>query len=203
MEMPRLYVLSAPSGAGKTTLCRRLIESVPELGYSVSYTTRRPRLGEVDGVDYSFINRNRFEAMIKAGEFLEWAEVFGCHYGTGSRRVAEKLESGINVIVDIDIAGARQIKSSFPEAVFIFILPPTFRELIRRLKARGTESEADLQNRLNEAKAEIEARKMYDYLVVNDSIDRALGDLVSLIKLERLRMPDHDARFWEDFYKET
>jgi guanylate kinase len=201
--MPRLFVLSAPSGAGKTTLCRHLIASVPELGYSVSYTTRRPRPGEVDGVDYSFVNRGRFEAMIEAGEFLEWAKVFGRYYGTGRQRVAEKLESGINVIVDIDIAGARQIKSSFPQAVFIFILPPTFRELIRRLKARGTEGEAELRKRLNEAEAEIEARKMYDYLVINDSLDRAVDDLISLINLERLRMPDDDDQFWKNFYEEA
>jgi len=201
--MPRLFVLSAPSGAGKTTLCRRLLASVPELGYSVSYTTRRPRPGEVDGVDYSFIDRGRFEAMIEAGDFLEWAEVFGHYSGTGRQRVIEKLESGLNVLVDIDVAGARQIKASFPEAVFIFILPPTLQELIRRLKARGTEGEDELQKRLNEASVEIKARKMYDYLIINDSIDRAVDDLISLVNLEKLRMPDDDDRFWKDFYKET
>lgn len=201
--MPRLFVLSAPSGAGKTTLCRRLVKSAPELAYSVSYTTRPPRAGEVDGVDYSFVSRGHFEAMVEAGEFLEWAEVFGCFYGTGRKRVFEKLDSGLNVIADIDIAGARQIKTSFPRAVFIFILPPTFRELIQRLDSRGTEGNAEMRKRLDEAKVEIEAGKMYDYLIINDSIDRAVSDLESLISTERLGMPDDGDRFWTDFFKET
>ncbi len=200
--MPRLFVLSAPSGAGKTTLCRRLVKSVPELSYSVSYTTRPPRAGEVDGVDYSFVSRGHFESMAEAGEFLEWAEVFGCFYGTGGKRVIEKLDSGLNVIVDIDIAGARQIKTSFPQAVFIFILPPTFQELIHRLESRGTEGIVEMRERLDEAKVEIEAGKMYDYLIINDSVDRAVSDLESLITTERLRMPDGGDRFWTDFFKE-
>ena len=201
--MPRLFVLSAPSGAGKTTLCRRLVKSVPELAYSVSYTTRPPRAGEVDEVDYSFVSRGRFENMVEAGEFLEWAEVFGCFYGTGKKRVIEKLDSGLNVMVDIDIAGARQIKISFPQAVFIFILPPTFRELIHRLESRGTEGKLEMRQRLDEAKVEIEAGKMYDYLIINDSIDRAVDDLESLITAERFRMPDDGDRFWTNFFKET
>ncbi len=154
-------------------------------------------------MDYSFVSRGHFETMVEAGEFLEWAEVFGCFYGTGRKRVIEKLDSGLNVIVDIDIAGARQIKTSFPRAVFIFILPPTFRELIHRLESRGTEGNAEMRKRLDEAKVEIEARKMYDYLIINDSIDRAVGDLRSLITTERLRMPDDGDRFWADFFKDT
>ncbi len=200
--MPRLIVVSAPSGAGKTTVCRRLIKQVPGLVYSVSYTTRKPRPGEKDGVDYFFCDRSRFETMIEKGEFLEWAEVFGNYYGTGRQWVMEQLEKGFDVLVDIEIIGARQIKAAFPKAVFIFILPPTFQELVRRLEFRGTEGEAERKQRLNQARTEIEAHQMYDYLVINDEIDQAVNSLATLVQAERLRLPKDD-QFWTHFFQDA
>ncbi|MBW2050714.1 MAG: guanylate kinase [Deltaproteobacteria bacterium] len=197
--MPQLIVVSAPSGAGKTTICRRLVEKVGGLAYSVSYTTRKPRPKEKEGVDYFFCDRPRFDAMIEAGEFLEWAEVFGNYYGTSRQWVLKQLENGLDVLVDIEIAGARQIKNTFPEAVFIFIVPPTFEELVHRLELRGTEGESELRQRLEQARTEIEAHKMYDYLVINDDLDRAVQDLVTVVQAERLRLPKSD-QFWRRFF---
>lgn len=197
--MSQLFVVSAPSAAGKTTLCRRLLESRPQLAYSVSFTTRPPRPGEEDGRDYFFVDRDRFQRMIEEKAFLEWAEVFGQFYGTGRDWVAGTLAAGQDVLVDIDIAGARQIKANFNDAVFIFIVPPSFEELTRRLRNRSTESEEQVRVRLNRAREEIEARHMYDYLVVNDSIDRALDDLQAVIRAERLRTSRSEP-FWADFF---
>jgi len=195
-------VVSAPSGAGKTTICRRLVEQVPDLFYSVSYTTRKPRPGEKEGVDYFFCDRSRFEAMIEAGEFLEWAEVYGHYYGTGRQKVLQQLKNGRDVLVDIEIVGARQIKAAFPEAVFIFILPPTFQELAHRLELRGTEDEAEQDKRLSQARTEIEAHQMYDYLVINDEVDRAVEDLIMLVRAERLHLPKDD-QFWRRFFQDS
>jgi len=198
--MPRLFVVSAPSGAGKTTLCRQLMHIVPDLAYSVSFTTREPRLGEIEGEDYFFIDQGRFEAMIEAGEFLEWAEVFGHFYGTSRKLVEEQMKEGNDVLLDIDVIGAHQIKKNLPEAVFIFILPSVFHKLIRRLEARGTENGLARQQRLDQARIEIEAHHMYDYLVINDEVDRAVADLMTLIQAERLRLPK-EKEFWDNFFR--
>ena len=195
----RLFVVSAPSGAGKTTLCRRLLQTTGNLEYSVSYTTRAPRSGEKDGWDYNFLSPEQFKAMIDEGGFLEWAEVFGRYYGTGRPWVMERLNRDVNVLVDVDVAGARQIKQNFPEASFIFILPPTLEELSVRLKKRGTESDDDLAVRLGRARAEIEQKDLYDYLVVNDRVDRAVEDLTAIIRAEGLRLSLAD-NFWPEFY---
>ena len=197
--MASLFVVSAPSGAGKTTLCRRILSNLNDLAYSVSYTTRSPRFGEKDGVDYHFISREIFHEMIDRGAFLEWAEVFGRFYGTGRDWVASRLAEGLDVLVDIDVAGARQIKNNFPAAVLVFVLPPTMAELDRRLRDRGTETEQDLETRLNHAAKEIEARDMYDYLVVNDRLEQAEADLRGVILAQRLRM-DRAEKFWPRFF---
>ncbi len=197
--MGRLFIVSAPSGAGKTTLCSRLLPLGLDLVYSVSYTTRIPRPGETDGQDYFFISEDRFREMIQDGGFLEWAEVFGRFYGTGRDWVQKQLDLGRNVLLDVDIAGARQIKESSPEAVFIFILPPTLSELGRRLRARHTETDEQLQERLTWAREEIEARDIYDYLIINDEIDRAVQDLACVIRAEGSRL-DRAHDFWSEFF---
>ncbi|MEW5724856.1 MAG: guanylate kinase [Thermodesulfobacteriota bacterium] len=197
--MGQLFVVSAPSGAGKTTLCRHLMESAPDLAYSVSYTTRPPRPGEKDGRDYHFVTPDRFKEMIGQGAFFEWAEVFGRYYGTGRDWVQARLGEGLDVLVDIDVEGARQIRSNFPGAVLIFVLPPTFRILEERLRRRHTETEVELAHRLSHARLEIEARDMYDYLVVNDRVDRAVDDLAAVIRAERLRLA-RARGFWPSFF---
>ncbi len=199
--MGKLFVVSAPSGAGKTTLCRRVLEAVPDLRYSVSYTTRPPRPGEEHGRDYFFVSREVFQGMIDRGEFLEWAEVFGRYYGTGRGWVESQLEQGLDVLVDIDIAGARQIRERMPEAAFIFVIPPTFRELVRRLETRHTETDEQVRIRLARARDEFAALDMYDYLVVNDDLERATADLECLFRSERLRLERQRGfrrKFFED-----
>ncbi|MBF0527953.1 MAG: guanylate kinase [Deltaproteobacteria bacterium] len=200
--MARFFVISAPSGAGKTTLRLRLQNIFPELAYSVSYTTRSPRLNEMDGRDYHFIDQGRFQDMITKDDFLEWAEVFGRYYGTGRSWVLERLNAGINVLADVDVEGARQIKSNYPEAVLIFILPPTMAELERRLKSRITETDDQLAVRLQRSAEEIQTAGSYDYLVVNDDLERAAFDLAGIIRAERCRMAVQ-RDFWLKFWGRT
>jgi guanylate kinase len=196
----RLFVVSAPSGAGKTTLCSRLLERFPDLAYSISHTTRAPRPGEREGRDYFFVSRDQFLEMIDQGRLLEYAEVFGRYYGTSRKFVVDRLRSGQGVLADVDVIGARQIKNNYPDAVLIFIVPPTLAELERRLRNRGTESEADLSRRLNEARRELEVRDLYDYLVVNDEVDRAVDDLAAVVRAESIRM-DQSGAFWSEFFQ--
>ncbi len=178
-----LLILSAPSGAGKTTLAHRLgMELGARCLFSISYTTRAQRGAERDGVDYHFIERSRFEAMIEAGEFLEWAEVHGNFYGTHLSYVEAAREVDV-VIFDIDVQGGEQIKLKHPEAVSVFILPPSMEELERRLRSRGTESDAAIARRLMAAQREIDrGRQLYDYLVVNDDLERAVADVRSILR---------------------
>lgn len=197
--MGRFFVVSGPSGAGKTTLTHRLLDLVPELSYSVSYTTRPPRPGEKDGRDYFFITRSDFQEMIENKAFLEWAEVFGRFYGTGRSWVDGRLAEGRDVLVDIDIAGAKQIKTHFPQATFIFVVPPSFEELERRLLSRHTETEAQIRERLGRARIEIESRTMYDYLIVNDEVERAAADMTALLRAGRLRL-SRTEKFWARFF---
>ena len=178
--MPRqgiALVLSAPSGAGKTTLVQRLLRAFPLLGYSVSCTTRQPRQGEVDGKDYIFISREEFEQRRAEGYFAEWAEVHGNFYGTPLAPVKEKLRLGQDLIFDIDVQGAAQLKLSLTEAVFVFILPPSMTELERRLRSRGLDDEKTIERRLVNAQQEILAARWYDALVVNDNLDVAYDEL--------------------------
>ncbi len=180
-----LFAVSAPSGAGKTTLCRRLIAELPDISFSVSYTTRAPRHGEMDGVAYHFVSLERFLAMREAGEFLEWAEVHGNFYGTGKAEVTSRISRGEDVLLDIDVQGARRIREIFPEAVTIFLLPPSWEVLEKRLGGRGTEDREVLARRLTNARAELEAAHEYDYMVINDEIDRAVADLVGIVRARR------------------
>jgi guanylate kinase len=183
-----LLIVCSPSGAGKTTLTRRLLAELPELTFSVSHTTRRPRPNEVPGKDYHFTERADFEAMVARGEFAEWAEVHGNFYGTSSAEIARaKTEGKRGVVFDIDYQGARQIKAKFKEAVGVFILPPSLEELERRLRGRATDAEDVIQRRFAKALVEIEHYPLLDYLVINDDIDRASGELRSVVRAELCR----------------
>lgn len=182
-----LLIVSSPSGAGKTTLCSRLRAEFPELRFSVSHTTRRPRPTEVDGREYHFIEQARFEAMAQAGAFAEWARVHGHLYGTSLAEIEAARASARGVLFDIDYQGARQIKASLPDAVGVFILPPSLAELERRLRGRGTEDEATTVRRLKNATGEIEHYGFFDYVVVNNAIDRAYEQLRSIVHAERCK----------------
>ena len=183
-----LFVLSSPSGAGKSTLSRMLLESEPQIALSVSYTTRPPRPGEIDGVHYHFTDVPTFKAMAANGEFLEWAHVFGHRYGTPKAPVEAELAAGRDVLFDIDWQGAQQIRQKMPHARSIFILPPSKIELDRRLRGRGQDSEEVIAKRMAQAVAEMSHYAEYDYLIVNDDFDTALTDLKTIIRAERLRM---------------
>ena len=182
-----LFVVSAPSGTGKTTVVERLAQVVPSLSLSRSYTSRAKRVGETDGVDYNFITRQRFEDMIAEGAFLEWADVFGNLYGTCAADAERELASGRDVVLVIDVQGARQVRACC-ETVGIFVLPPSFEVLERRLRGRSKDAEADIQRRLSTARAEVAAYVEYDYVVVNDELDRCVDRLRSIIMAERHRL---------------
>lgn len=183
-----LYIISAPSGAGKTSLVKALVDTMPGLAISVSHTTRPRRDGETDGVDYHFVDADAFRAMVDAGDFLEHARVFGNAYGTALSSVQEQLEAGTDVILEIDWQGARQVRETLPGAVSVFILPPSRDELERRLRARGKDSEEVIARRLQEAQGEMSHYGEYDYLVVNDAFGHALEELVAVVRARRLRM---------------
>ena len=172
-----LLVVSSPSGAGKTTLCNMLRAEFHELGFSVSYTTRPPRPSERDGQDYHFVSEETFEEMVKKGAFAEWAQVHGYRYGTAYEPVARALAQGRDMLFDIDYQGARQLRNRFPEAVMVFILPPSYAELAARLDKRATEDEAARRRRLGGAVRELDHYDAYEYLVVNDDLKRAYEEL--------------------------
>jgi guanylate kinase len=176
-----LYVVSAPSGAGKTSLCNELIDIFPDLRHSVSYTTRAPRRGEINGINYFFVSGEEFQRMASAGEFAEWAKVHGNLYGTAFRTIEEFRDAGINVILDIDCQGAKQLKNRYPDAISIFILPPDLDELRRRLENRNSDSAEVIEGRMIMALHEIEESAWYDYIVVNDVFTDALEKLKSII----------------------
>jgi guanylate kinase len=183
-----LFIISAASGTGKTTLAERLVQILPNLRLSRSYTSRPARAGERDGVDYNFVSREQFDAMINRGEFLEWADVFGNMYGT-SRLDAERLQaSGQDVVLVIDVQGAAQVKSSGIDHTAIFVLPPSFEILERRLRGRSADSEAAMQKRLAAARAEVGCYADYDYVVINDQLEPTVVRLQEIIAAERSRM---------------
>ncbi len=182
-----LLILSSPSGAGKTTLSNRLRGEFPQLRFSVSHTTRKPRPTEVDGREYHFVTRADFERLIREGAFAEHAEVHGNLYGTTIKEIELARQSSDGVLFDIDYQGARQIKAHFPEAVGVFVLPPSLEELERRLRGRGTEDEPTTRRRLEAAKREIAHYGFFDYVVVNDDIERAYGCLRGVVLAERCR----------------
>lgn len=181
-----LYVVAAPSGAGKTSLVNRLVECHPGLLLSVSYTTRPARPGEVDGEHYHFISDAEFDRMAADGAFLEHAEVFGHRYGTGRDSVRDALHAGRDVILEIDWQGARQVRSAMSDAVGVFILPPSREALVRRLRGRGQDSQAVIDARMAEADEELSHYQEFDYLVINDDFDTALADLEAIMRSRRL-----------------
>ncbi|KPQ30780.1 MULTISPECIES: guanylate kinase [unclassified Halomonas] len=189
MSQGTLFIVSAPSGAGKTSLVRELIDSLDGIQVSVSHTTRARREGEVDGVNYHFTDAATFEAMIECGEFFEYAKVFDNYYGTSRQAAQTILDAGQDVILEIDWQGARQVREQMPEAVSIFILPPSRSELERRLASRGTDEHAIIARRMRDAISEMSHYDEYDYLVVNDDFTTALQELQSLVISRRLARP--------------
>ncbi|KPK00113.1 MAG: guanylate kinase [Desulfobacterales bacterium SG8_35] len=183
-----LFIISAPSGTGKTTILKKIIATMEKVAFSVSHTTRPPRPGEQETVDYFFINKETFAAMQQQGLFLEWAEVHGNLYGTSGSAVQEAAEQGFDVILDIDVQGARQVREKLGDkGVFVFVSPPSLEELERRLAGRSTETEAVIAKRLANAREEMKSIEHYDYIIVNDIVDQAVEVLKSIIIAERSR----------------
>jgi guanylate kinase len=182
-----LFIVSAPSGAGKTTLVERLVEQTPHLRLSRSYTSRPARDGEADGVDYNFVTRERFEAMVAVGEFLEWADVFGNLYGTSAADTDRSLDSGFDLVLVIDVQGARKVRRRGIETSAVFVMPPSLDVLERRLRGRSKDSEAAIQRRLKVAREEVAAFAEYDFVVVNDELTAAVDRLRSIVLAERAR----------------
>lgn len=197
-ESGLLLVLSGPSGVGKGTVCKALRERMPELVYSVSATTRKPRAGEVEGVNYFFKTHEEFQQMIAADQLLEWAEYVGNFYGTPRRFVEETLASGRDVILEIEVQGALQVKQKFPQGIFLFLAPPDLAELENRIVGRGTETEETIRSRMAVARAEIELMDQYDYVVVNDVIEAACERIKAIITAEHLKKERqiHKFRKW-------
>ena len=199
-----LFVVSAPSGAGKTTLCRLLCDRLEDIRHSVSYTTRPPREGEVNDVDYTFVDRDTFMGMVEKGEFIEWAEVHGNYYGTSGRRVEALKAEGIDVIMDIDTQGARQLMERGVKAAFVFIMPPSLGVLRARLEGRNTDAEDVIRRRLTRAREEISDYHRYEYVIINDSLERALDELRSIVLAVRCRRENIDDGWIDDnFLKEV
>ena len=184
----QLFVVSAPSGTGKTTVVERLVQVVPDLALSRSYTSREAREGEMQGVDYNFVTRSRFEEMIAAGEFLEWADVFGNLYGTCASDTHRDLGKGLDVVLVIDVQGARQVRERHPDAVGVFVMPPSFEVLERRLRGRSKDTEAAMQRRLATARKEVAAFTAYDYVIVNDELEACVDRLRAIVLAERARL---------------
>lgn len=189
-----LFIVTAPSGAGKTTLVKMLLEADAGVRLSVSYTTRPARAGEVNGKDYHFVDRDTFEAMLERGEFLESAEVFGNRYGTSQPWLARQMAEGTDVLLEIDWQGAQQVRKLFPGAVGIFVLPPSMEVLIRRLNSRGQDSPEIIARRLKGAKEEISHLGEFDYVIINNRLDEALQDLLAIVRAERLKLARQTAR---------
>jgi len=190
-----LVVVSAPSGAGKTTLCHEVRSLVPELYYSVSHTTRAPRPGEKEGTDFFFVSEGQFTAMRARDEFAEWAQVHGYHYGTPAKALESALNRGLDVLLDIDTHGARQLRQRYPEAVSVFIMAPSMAELEARLRERKSDSSGDIARRLSQAREEIAAWRQYDYLIINRDVKDAVDQLATIIQAERCRTSRLTLRF--------
>lgn len=184
-ETGHLFIVSAPSGAGKTTLCRALLNQFGDIDYSVSYTTRKPREGESEGIDYFYISKEEFTEMIKDDRWAEWAEVHGNYYGTSSQFLKDSLLAGKDILLDVDVQGAGQILEKFPDSVTIFIMPPSMDVLRERLVGRGADSSSDIEKRLRNAEKEIEQKDMYRYIIVNDDLEAAKEDFISVFRKYR------------------
>ncbi len=193
-----LFIISAPSGTGKTTLCKQLSTNIPGLWHSISYTTRKPRPGEEHGREYFFTDESIFQSMIDRHEFVEWARVYGHLYGTPRKMLADKIEQGIDVLLEIDVQGAMQVKKKFDDAVSIFILPPSMTVLRQRLQARASDSTEEIQRRLQKVKEEVWSYREYAYIVRNDDLTRSLRDLESIFLAERLKTKRLDMTWIEN-----
>ena len=189
-----LFIVTAPSGAGKTTLVSGLLERDPQVRLSVSYTTRAPRAGEVNGQHYHFIDVPGFRALRDKGEFLEWAEVHNNYYGTSKRWLEEQTRAGRDILLEIDWQGAQQVRKVFPKAVGVFILPPSVEELERRLRGRGTDSEDVIARRVLAARGEMRHVAEFDYVIINENLPTAIEDLVAVVRASRRRHANQEAR---------
>jgi guanylate kinase len=183
-----LFIVSAPSGAGKTTLVERVVDETPRLRMSRSYTSRPARQGETDGVDYNFVTRPRFEAMVAGGEFLEWADVFGNLYGTSEADTRRMLAAGEDVVLVIDVQGARKVRRRGIEAITVFMMPPSYAALEQRLRGRSKDSEEAIQRRLEVAREEVASFEEYDFIVINDELSSAVDRLRAIVLAERARL---------------
>jgi guanylate kinase len=189
-----IFVISASSGAGKSTLIKRLMAATPGLSFSVSYTTRAPRAGEKHGRDYFFVSTRIFKGMVRRDEFVEWADVHGHFYGTAHKQLQAAQEAGKDILLDIDVQGHKQVRQQLPEAVSVFILPPSFEELSRRLRNRRSDSPEDIERRLQTAREEIAHWSEYEYLVVNDHLRDATRALRAIVQAARFRRPSQAGR---------
>ena len=197
MKKGLLVVVSGASGTGKGTVCKKVLEDMPNLVYSISATTRAPREGETDGVEYYFLTREEFQKKIDEKKFLEYANVYGNYYGTPLDKIEEQLERGKNVLLEIDTQGALNVQEKCPDGVYIFLLPPSLEELRARIEGRGTETPETLARRLQSAAAEIEIGRKYDYAVVNDSVEKAVEKVKSIIVAESCKVSRNDEKFKE------
>jgi len=195
----QIFVISGPSGAGKSTVIRLVMEGVGDLGYSISHTTRAPRENEVDGADYHFVDRDTFQTMIRKGDLLEWAEVYGDLYGTSFSSIRAQVDRGMDIIMDVDVQGARNIRQGLKECVLLFLLPPSLEVLEERLRARATDSEEALRNRLQKALQEIRECMGYDYLVFNGDLSEAVEAVRSIVLSERHRADRQTSRVKKAF----
>jgi guanylate kinase len=195
-----LFIITAPSGAGKTTLVSGLLARDPLVCLSVSYATRAPRAGEVDGVHYHFVNVPTFRSLRDKGEFLEWAEVHSNYYGTSKVWLEQQISSGKDILLEIDWQGAQQVRKVFPKAVGVFIMPPSLEELERRLRGRGTDSEDVIARRVLGARGEMRHVAEFDYVIINEDLPAALEDLVAVVRASRLRYANQEARKPEFFH---
>ncbi|MBZ4642756.1 MAG: guanylate kinase [Deferribacteraceae bacterium] len=189
-DLGKLFVISAPSGAGKTSLCNELLKTYGNLEYSISYTTREPRADEVDGKDYFFVSEKVFRKMIENDEFIEWAEVHGNFYGTPKKFIEDKLKSGVNILLDIDPQGARQLRKRLNFGIYVFVIAPSIKELEERLRKRRSESEEKLRLRLENARKEVQFYKDYDYIIINKNFEKAFNELNAIYIAEHLRSKD-------------
>ena len=195
MERGLLIVISGASGTGKGTVCKKILADLPKISYSISATTRKPRQGEVDGREYYFLSVDEFKQWIADEKFLEFAEVYGNFYGTPLNKIEEQLNRGEDVLLEIDVQGALNVKKKCPEGVYIFLLPPSLEELKRRIEGRGSETPESLNRRLKNAVAEIQIGREYDYAVVNDTIENAAAQIKSILVAERCRVAYNEDKF--------
>ena len=181
------FIISAPSGTGKTTVCKILKQKLPKLKFSISHTTREPRDSETDGIDYHFISEENFEDKIKHDKFIEWAKLYQYYYGTAFESIDSHKKNGDDVLIELDVQGAKSLRKLNYEAIFIFILPPSLKELEIRLRSRNTESESSISDRLKSSKNEVQQFKLYDYILTNVNIEETAENIISIIKAEHLR----------------